>query len=320
MLLDPSAMNATVAAVSTPTFSCLDGSSFLALSRGEVAPLLGDVGVDRYLIGGSVPYPVLLAILAFMMGLGKGGVPGSSTTSVAVNSLLAPPGRGCLDAAVALGVPITFLSDIMVVVGEIEHARWDVVTKLLPSTAAGVAMGTQLMGRLSESNAKLLIGCILAGILLLNFYQELQSRRRAAAKKDDVDKGKQDDVPAYAGSLWFVSLVGIIGGFATILTNSMGPMLNVFLLTLRLEPRVFVGTRATFFTCVNTIKLAQRLYAGTLSQGLILLGCAYGVLAIAGVWASKAVVRRMSKALFMKLEYGLMTFASLKLIHAGLSA
>ena len=35
-----------------------------------------------------------------LQGLGKGGVPGSSTTSVALNSLLAPEGQGCLDASV----------------------------------------------------------------------------------------------------------------------------------------------------------------------------------------------------------------------------
>jgi hypothetical protein len=61
-------------------------------------------------------------------------------------------------------------------------------------------------------------------------------------------KGGAASVPAYAASLWFAAVVGVIGGFATILTNSMGPMLNVYLLTLQLEPTTFVGTRATFFT------------------------------------------------------------------------
>lgn len=58
---------------------------------------------------GEVPYVVILVALALMMGLGKGGVPGSSTSSVAINSLVAPVGHGCLDASVAMGVPITFL-------------------------------------------------------------------------------------------------------------------------------------------------------------------------------------------------------------------
>ena len=39
---------------------------------------------------------------------------------------------------------------------------------------------------------------------------------------------------------------------------------------------------------------------------------------VAGVYASTAIIPRMSKQLFMRLEYALMTFASLKLIDAGL--
>ena len=35
----------------------------------------------------------------------------------------------------------------------------------------------------------------------------------------------------------------------------MGPMLDIYLLTQQLEPFVQIGTRAAFFTLVNTIKL-----------------------------------------------------------------
>jgi hypothetical protein len=42
-------------------------------------------------------------------------------------------------------------------------------------------------------------------------------------------------------------------------------------------------------------------------------------LKVLGVFGSTAIIPRMSKQLFMRLEYGLMTFAALKLIDAGLS-
>ena len=58
--------------------------------------------------------------------------------------------------------------------------------------------------------------------------------------------------------MWFACVVGVVGGFATILTNSMGPMLNVYLLTLQLDPQVFVGTRATFFTAINALKVFSK--------------------------------------------------------------
>ena len=42
----------------------------------------------------------------------------------------------------------------------------------------------------------------------------------------------------YATSTRFAVVVGLLGGFATILTNSMGPLLNVYLLAHRYEPKV----------------------------------------------------------------------------------
>jgi hypothetical protein len=54
-------------------------------------------------IAGSDQLP-FLCMLAIMMGLGKGGVPGSSTSSVALNSLYAPDIVGGMNSAAALQV------------------------------------------------------------------------------------------------------------------------------------------------------------------------------------------------------------------------
>ena len=52
----------------------------------------------------------------------------------------------------------------------------------------------------------------------------------------------------------------------------MGPMLDIYLLTQQLEPFVQIGTRAAFFTLVNTIKLVLFLWSGMLSPQLLVLG------------------------------------------------
>lgn len=361
---------ADVAGPAASTVDCsLDSAVYLQLARGE--------GINTKLPQ-WFPYQWFLLVLAMMMGLGKGGVPGSSTSSVALNALYAPDGPGCMDASVALGVPVTVLADLAVVGNYVHKARWDIIVKLLPACGLGIAMGTQLMGKLSPAQAKLLIGSILCAILLLNLSQELlakagpkvqskeEKERHGTRKtshapdvrggclcthvytpsfcwprntsvdisvrtderlqcasevqgKDKSEANDEDGAPAYAKTMWFTSIVGVIGGFATILTNSMGPMLNVFLLTLKLEPQVFVGTRATLFTVVNFLKIAQRIYLGSLKQDMLILGVKYGIVSVVGVFLSKMIVKRMSKSMFMKLEYTLMTYASLKLLDAGLA-
>lgn len=230
---------------------------------------------------------------------------------MALNSIYAP--AGCHDVATALAVPVTFVADCTVVVNYLRFAVWRVILRLLPSTAVGILIGTQLVGELSPAQAKILIGTILMGILLMNLRQELKNRNA----KDSAEKSA---VPAYADSLRFACIVGIIGGVATMLTNAMGPILNVFLLTLQFDPRSFVGTRSTFFTLINTLKLIQRLYSGTLSAEMLFLGTKLGVFSFSGVLASKVIVSRMSKAVFLRLEYGLMVYTSLKLIYVGLTS
>ena len=39
-----------------------------------------------------------------------------------------------------------------------------------------------------------------------------------------------------------IAAVGLIGGIASYITNNMGPMLNVYLLALQLDPYSLVGT------------------------------------------------------------------------------
>ena len=320
---------ATAEGAATLLFDCNatahlgEGSAYYRLATGE----------ESYVYAG-LPYVGLLAVLSFMMGMGKGGVPGSSTTSVAMNALAAPPGIGCQDISVGMGVPITLMSDLYVSSSYYEHADWAVIRRLLPSVAVGMAIGYQLLGKMSVAQSKLLIGCILGLILLLSYFQsmlvpptlpppesagkgkQVGTKRKGRSSSKSPAPRVPDGVPAYARSIWFACTVGVVGGFATILTNSMGPMLNVFLLTLKLDPIPFAATRSTFFCFINVLKAV--LQFNRLGMEVMLLGAAYGVVALVGVFVSKKIMAVMPKWLFVKLEYGLMTFASLKLINAGM--
>ena len=123
----------------------------------------------------GLPYSFILVVLMFLMGLGKGGVPGSSTSSVALTALLAPPGPGCLSLAVAMCVPVTCVCDVLVARSYMQHARWDVITRLLPPTGVGLLLGVQLLGSpwMTEARSKLLVGTILLLILFLSLSQSI---------------------------------------------------------------------------------------------------------------------------------------------------
>ena len=118
--------------------------------------------------------------------------------------------------------------------------------------------------------------------------------------------------------LW-ACIVGIIGGAATMLTNSMGPILNVYLLSVaELSPSSYVGTRAMFFCFLNLGKLPIRVMGGTLGMQMVPLATGLGLVAVVGVFLAKPIMLGMNEKTFVKLELGVVAFAGLRLCYMGL--
>jgi len=53
---------------------------------------------------------------------------------------------------------------------------------------------------------------------------------------------------------WFAALMGIVGGFATMIGNVAGPILAIYLLAMHLNKKSFIGTTAWFFFIINLTK------------------------------------------------------------------
>ena len=118
--------------------------------------------------------------------------------------------------------------------------------------------------------------------------------------------------------LW-ACIVGLIGGAATMLTNSMGPILNVYLLSVaELSPAAYVGTRAMFFCFLNLGKLPIRVMGGTLGVAMIPLATGLGIVAVVGVFLAKPIMLGMNEKTFVKLELAVVAFAGLRLCYMGL--
>ena len=118
--------------------------------------------------------------------------------------------------------------------------------------------------------------------------------------------------------LW-ACIVGLIGGAATMLTNSMGPILNVYLLSVaELSPASYVGTRAMFFCFLNLGKLPIRVMGGTLGVAMIPLATGLGIVAVVGVFLAKPIMLGMNEKTFVKLELAVVAFAGLRLCYMGL--
>jgi uncharacterized membrane protein YfcA len=121
------------------------------------------------------------------------------------------------------------------------------------------------------------------------------------------------DAPA-PGQWWFSAVFGVLGGFSTMIGNAAGPIMSVFLLSVRLPKASFVGTAAWFFMIVNYLKIPLQhfVWRNITAEGLlfditmipfILAGAVLGIL----------VVKRVSEPLYRTIVY-VMTVISAALL------
>jgi uncharacterized membrane protein YfcA len=379
----------------------------------------------------------LLIFIAILLGLGKGGVPGFATVATAATVATSPTNiPGGLGLAVALQVPILAMIDVSAAWLHYRDLDFETILVLLPLSFVGMGIGQWLDERLSDSNARLLVGMFLLVLLtfqvgkdsIMAFVQNGNNKHNkttvitmtttaAMEEKDDDAKllrAESGIIPSQRGGnsdhltrrqthsydsndpvdtftaatatnttnsdihrshnldssstttthnnnsnkkkktarsaswrggddddhksrrrggktgtppvilsrqtkfLW-ACLVGIVGGVATMLTNAMGPILNVYLLSVvQLSPTAYIGTRAMFFCFLNMGKIPMRFYAGTLAWQMIPLAGFLGLFSVAGVFGAKPIMLSMPESMFVKLELAVVAFSGLRLCWMGL--
>lgn len=233
-----------------------------------------------------------------MMGMGKGGVPGSSTLASAMFALLAP--RGFVSQMMALVVPITMMTDVLVGITYFRDAKWKVAGQMLVWTGIGIFLGMQLSRYLSDDMIRRSIGMIFVAVAGNQIYSQFTSKSLSESEKTQRMELLQ--------SLVVVAPYGIVGGIASYISNNMGPMLNIYLLALNLDKYSLIGTRSAIFMSINFLKFFMRWGAGDISLDGIQYGFVLGLFGCIGVVLAKMWIANASDELF-KFIYERVTVA-----------
>jgi uncharacterized membrane protein YfcA len=146
--------------------------------------------------------------------------------------------------SVGLLLPILIFADIFAVTWYNRHAQWKHIVRLLPWAFAGIILATLVGKSISDQTFnRLLAGLITGGIAIL-VWRDIRS-----------DKLK---IPQ---SRWFAGGLGLMGGFATMIGNAAGPVMALYLLSMRLPKNSFIGTGAWFFFIVNLSKVPMHIWS-----------------------------------------------------------
>ena len=146
--------------------------------------------------------------------------------------------------SVGLLLPILIFADVMAVAWYNRHADWKHVLKLIPWALAGIIVATLVGKNISDlAFNRILAILVISGIVVL-IWQDTSSR------KTNIPKSK-----------WFAAVLGLLGGFATMMGNAAGPVMALYLLSMRLPKNIFIGTGAWFFFIVNVSKVPLHIWS-----------------------------------------------------------
>ena len=214
---------------------------------------------------------VLIFIAAFIIGLSKAGLKGIDMLNVTIMAIVFG-GK----ASTGIVLPLLCVADIAAVLYYNRHAQWKHFWKLVPWMAIGILIGVYTGKDLNEPVFRKVMALIIIVTVVIMIWMEIR---------------KKATVPT---NLLFVSGMGLVAGFTTMLGNLAGAFSNIYFLAMRMPKNDFIGTAAWVFLVMNLFKLPFQVFywkninATSLQTDLFLLPA----LAL-GFWAGIKIVTRI---------------------------
>ncbi|WP_100398774.1 sulfite exporter TauE/SafE family protein [Bacillus sp. FJAT-44742] len=173
---------------------------------------------------------------AILIGISKTGLPTLGIFVVAVMATVFPARD-----SIGIVLPMLITADIIAVAYYRRSANWKLLFRLVPWVLGGLAAGFIFLFFVDVSRPiEVTLGSIVVAMAIL---QLINDRLGAQWMKNLPD------------SVWFTAFFGTLAGFTTMAGNAAGPIMALFLLSIGLQKKEFIGTGAWFFLTVNLIKV-----------------------------------------------------------------
>jgi uncharacterized membrane protein YfcA len=225
-----------------------------------------------------------LVFAGLCIGASKTGINNLSNLSIPLFALIfeAKPSTGII-------LPLLCLGDLFAVIYYRRHAEWKYILRLVPWALAGFGTALAVDRLVPAKGFKILIGaCIFVGLVVM-FWNDR--------------RGRDAKVPT---GWWFSAIFGIIGGFSTMIGNAAGPIMSVFLLSVRLPKTSFIGTAAWFFLIVNYLKIPLQYFVWhNISGESLLFDITIAPFVLIGAGLGILLVKKISEAHYRLAVYGL---------------
>jgi len=231
----------------------------------------------------TVSQMIQAVIAAFLVGFSKTGMVGLGVLIVPLMASVFPA-----KASTGALLPMLIFGDLFAVAWYRQHAQWRILAKLLPWVLPGLVLGTVAL-KFTSSEA---LGHMLGGLILLLVVFQVARERGGEWLEERLPR-----------QWWFSALMGISAGFTTMVGNIAGPIMTVYLLSMGLRKREFMGTGAWYYLICNAAKVPFSAGLGLITvrsltfnleaAPIILVGAVVGILTfrlIPQKWFNRAVL------------------------------
>ncbi|MDR1625045.1 MAG: sulfite exporter TauE/SafE family protein [Spirochaetia bacterium] len=240
----------------------------------------------------------LLIFCAIGIGVSKTGIAGVGSIVISVVALV-------FQARESTGIvlPMICFADILAIIWYRRNVAWKYIGVLLPWALCGFCIALIFDNFISTNSSydaifQIMLGvCILICLIVMIW--------------NDYYHAKNAFVPS---SRWFGVLFGILGGFTTMIGNTAGPILSIYLLAMRLPKISFVGTAVWFFFIINFLKLPLQyfIWRNIKLEGL-LLNLTLSPFIVLGAALGIVIVKKISEHRYRIWVY-IMTIVSIGLL------
>ena len=236
----------------------------------------------------------LLLTAALLSGMSKTALNGIGPFVAAIAASVMPAGE-------STGMVLVLLigGDFVAITAYRAHADWRVIRRLLPAVVIGILLGVVFMSRVDATVFRRTLGAVL---LVLAVMQLLQGRKPALVADRHLPR-------------WLTNSAGATAGFTSMLANAGGPVMNLYLLSVKSGIGGFLGTTAWLFFIINLTKLPFSIGLGLLTWDVFTVALVCTPAMLVGAFLGLRIAKRMTFDGFKRMVLVFTAIAAVNLMR-----
>jgi uncharacterized protein len=284
---------------------------------------LGD-HVAAWFAGWSPVEIVLLVVAAVLVGFAKTAIGGVASISVAIFAATMP-------ARESTGVllPLLILGDVFAVWSYRKHAHWRTLLRLMPTVVVGILLGAVFVATVDDTVMRRTIGVVLLLLLAVNLWTRSRQAQEQAADlvtapaatlpAATTSSADAADAASAAGSRrsrhTAAAFYGSLTGFTTMVANAGGPVMSLYMLSMRMPMLAFLGTGAWLFALFNLVKVPFSVGLGLLDRQALGVDLVLAPGVVVGAAVGRWAIRRIDQVLFERIVLVVTVLSAVNLVR-----